>query len=314
MNANKSGEALINTPLQRGGGARDNVQNRFNGFPPNPCFVRSTRDLQLPLAQRTAAFTLVECLAIVAILSLLFATLVPGLSRSQPRGQALRCLNNLRQLTLAWVTYAADSNDTLAINSFGPEGVGNWIQGTMDWGTTRDNTNTVLLTDPRNAKLAPYFGRTPGLFKCPADTYLSSMQGTLGWKQRVRSISMNAGVGAGSGKQVYVPPLRIIERLSELNDPRPEGTWVLADEQADSINDPCLLIRPVSPESYNWIDLPAAYHSSAGSFSFADGHVELKKWRDSRTLLRPTMSAYYVTSCPNSPDFQWLVERTPRWH
>ncbi len=247
----------------------------------------------------------------MAILALLGVTLFPALARTQPAGQAVRCLNNLRQLTLAWTTYTSDCNDALPLNALGPEGPGNWINGGMDWTITRDNTNTALLADPRYAKLAPYFARTPRLFKCPADNYLSPEQKTLGWKQRVRSISMNAALGSGGGKQVYVPPLRIVERLSEINNPRPECAWVLTDEQADSINDPCLLVLP---GSYNWIDLPAAYHNTAGSFTFADGHADLKKWRDSRTLIRPTMGVYTVTSCPGSPDFEWLTGGMPKWN
>ncbi len=264
------------------------------------------------------AFTIIECLAILAVLAVLFTTLLPGLARTRPPSHAVRCQNNLRQLTVAWGMYAADSNDALPLNAFSGAAMGgvntsNWITGWLDWTTTSDNTNIAVVADPRYAKLASYFARDARLFKCPADNYLSAIQKSIGFKQRVRSISMCIAIGQGEGKQAYIPALRIVTRMSDISSPPPARTWVLADEQADSINDPCLVVNPtLYPANYQWIDLPAAYHNGAGSFSFADGHTELKKWRDPRTLIRPMNGDYLPIISPGNVDYQWVIERMPR--
>ncbi len=261
---------------------------------------------------------MLECLAIAVVLGLIFVSMLPGLARTRPSGQGVRCQNNLRQLTVAWGMYAADCSDTLPLNATTSAAIGgvntsNWITGWMDWTTTTDNTNTSFLSEPRYATLAPYFGRNPRLFKCPADNYRSAQQAWLGWKERVRSISMSIAIGQGDGKQAYIRGLRIVTRMSDISSPPPARTWVLADEQADSINDPCLVVNPtLYPANYQWVDLPAAYHNGAGSFSFADGHTELKKWRDPRTLIRPMNGDYLPIISPGNVDYQWVIERMPK--
>jgi prepilin-type N-terminal cleavage/methylation domain-containing protein len=66
------------------------------------------------LAQKRA-FTLIELLVVIAIIAIL-AGLLPALSRAKQKGQTAVCLNNLKQVTLAWKLYAEDNQDRLAPN------------------------------------------------------------------------------------------------------------------------------------------------------------------------------------------------------
>ena len=59
-----------------------------------------------PVVRR--GFTLVELLIAVAIIILLIAILFPALSRVREEGRRVRCMNNARQLSLAWLLYAND--------------------------------------------------------------------------------------------------------------------------------------------------------------------------------------------------------------
>jgi prepilin-type processing-associated H-X9-DG protein len=97
--------------------------------------------------------------------------------------------------------------------------------------------------------------------------------------------------------------------LKQTSVPKPAKTWLVIDEQPDSINDGYFINNPL----YNaWQDLPASYHNGACGFSFTDGHSEIKKWL-SWTSKFPVK--FYYPSPPNFDaagriDFAWYLERT----
>ena len=92
--------------------------------------------------------------------------------------------------------------------------------------------------------------------------------------------------------------------------PKPSDLFVLCDEREDSINDGCFQVDPATPGAL--IDFPGAYHEGAGSFSFADGHVELHRWQDSRTvpLLVPGQLIPLNLNFPRDPDVEWIQQHS----
>jgi prepilin-type processing-associated H-X9-DG protein len=80
---------------------------------------------------------------------------------------------------------------------------------------------------------------------------------------------------------------------------------VFIDENPNSINDGWFACDPNQPNK--WVDIPASYHNTAGGLSFADGHAEIKKWRDSKMIHAQTTD---VLRDPNSDDLSWLIGRS----
>jgi prepilin-type N-terminal cleavage/methylation domain-containing protein/prepilin-type processing-associated H-X9-DG protein len=245
--------------------------------------------------ERRQAFTLVELLVVTAVLGILAGLLLPVLAGAKAKVRGVACFVNSRQITLAWNLYAGDFNDHLVYNLGldrrqripSPNRNLNWVDNVMTWELDTDNTNTTFITQ---SPLGNYLGHSIGVFKCPADKVLSSVQREAGWTGRVRSVAMNAMVGdAGpnvqNGSNILNPGYRQYLRLSDIDNP--SYIFVILDEHPDSIGDGYFYNNT---DSLEWIHLPGSYHNGAGSFSFADGHTERHRWKSP------------VTRPPNTPD------------
>ena len=269
-----------------------------------------------PYRARRSVFTLLELLVVIDIIAILAALLLPALASGKSKAQNVQCMNNTRQLCIAWLLYSDDYRGYLVPNHHGGDARGGantegWVTGWLDWTSTADNINELFLKDERYAKLAPYSKHTAAIYKCPADIY----DNPIYKKPRVRSISMNAALGDGNKANFgsWSPTFFYAKKAVDLVKPAPVLTWVFVDEHPDSINDGCFFVNPWwTAATYRWTDLPASYHNGACGFAFADGHSEIKKWLDSRTKQRVQRVDFGGLDVPNSRDYAWIAERTPR--
>ncbi len=266
--------------------------------------------------RRQSGFTLIELLVVIAIIALLAAHLLPVLSAAKKKAQGAACLNNEKQLGLAWLLYVDDNNNKLPPNFNGTVSVDaaavksnpSWCDGWLDWTTAPDNTNLYELT---GSLLGPYVSRNVGVYKCPADGYLSAAQKSARFTRRDRSISMNAFLQGGAygpaTVSTWYSAWQGYNKMSDILNPGPSDLWLFVDEHPDSINDGWMITNVTNPDE--WQDLPASYHDNACGFAFCDGHSQIKKWVNAVTL-QPvryyTMEGFWPGAA-KSGDIAWMI-------
>ena len=237
--------------------------------------------------------------------------LLPALARAKAKAQGISCMNNHRQLALAWVLYSGDFNERLALDG----GIGNialsmtdtpninngnWVQGVMgtQYGTPISNTDPNLV---KAGTLFPY-AKSLGIYKCPADTKTSKFGTSL--LPTTRSMSTNA----------WLNPIvawvtgnaRIYRRQGDITFPAPVNCSVFLDENPGTINDGFFVCDPLDGYASTWVDIPASYHNNAGGLSFADGHSELRKWQDA-VLFNVNALSSGTPATPPGTDLSWFT-------
>jgi len=297
----------------------------------------------IPGSGKVAAFTLIELLVVIAIIAVLAAMLLPALARAKQKGQGVACMNNHSQLTLAWRMYADDSRDLLvyasgdtALDATHPNAGSNpwnqyaWSLSNMDF-DSNNRYNWDMNLDMVKRPLWPY-AKTPNIYKCPADHSSVLVNGVS--KPRIRTMSMNLYVGGfvdnlgssqGTASWSFGTNYMIYSKLSQFgaSSAAPaDKVFVFLDMRDDKVNWGNFMINmdgysPTQPGLYAFTsDLPGMYHDYACGFSFADGHAEMKRWRDPRTTPPPVSGgdplALISIPSPNNVDVAWIQDHSTR--
>ena len=264
-----------------------------------------------PCYALSRGFTLIELLVVIAIIAILAGLLLPALSKAKTKGQGILCLNNTKQLMLAWRLYVDDQNGKIPA-AFSDNPSNNvWVYGILNWdGNNRDNwdlTNTLV-----KGTIWKYTSGTQRIYKCPADVFLTKAPNA---RPRLRSNSINAWMGMHDGKPTWFgnsPPWRMFLRESDVLVP--SETWVFVDEHPDSINDGffCTDMNPAPNLSAATLpDCPASYHNGACGFAFADGHSEIHRWVNPRTRIPvKRVDNFNAGNQSNNKDIEWLWSKT----
>jgi prepilin-type N-terminal cleavage/methylation domain-containing protein/prepilin-type processing-associated H-X9-DG protein len=222
-----------------------------------------------------AAFSLVELLVVLAIISVLASLLSTALNHAKAKTHRITCLSNLRQLQVSWFLYTDENDDQLPLNKTMPGSNDGVVRG-------RNQPNSWVVGNPKEdatvanivkGSLFPYT-KSAAIYRCPADT--SKVVG-LDAVRRTRSYSMSAYM---NGDDAPVDP-RVKVSYTEIATPTPDRVFVFIEEHQDSVWSGMFDV-PIKDKfslaSASWSSTPSDRHNQGCNLSFADGHVEYWKW------------------------------------
>jgi prepilin-type processing-associated H-X9-DG protein len=281
-------------------------------------------------------FTRADLMVVICAMALMTGLLLPGPATGNQQASGTQCLNNFRKLSQAWAMYSTDNSGKLAQNggegaqpaSYSsadgkPGGVQyQWCPGRQDPGIVElapanlpAGLVNVGLAWIKDGSIYPYVNTTR-VYLCPSDESYDLLGSNK--YPHVRSVSMNCWLNPSQNSPWTAGPqdgnMRVFDKQSDLTVPGPANTFLLIDENQQSIGDGWMVEDPSEPtiSKPEWIDVPGNRHNGACAISFCDGHVGLKKWRDpvllSMTQMQDTQN-WNLQASNYEPDVVWLANR-----
>jgi prepilin-type N-terminal cleavage/methylation domain-containing protein len=271
-----------------------------------------------------AAFTLIELLVVVAVIAILAAILLPALTASKEKAQQTYCINNQKQMGLAFFMYMDDHGgnvlpmDNGAVTEFGG---GYYPCPTLDenWNSFQGVSQAAALSNIVSAleagPLWPY-AKNYHLYHCPGDLRDTRKTGD-GFAWVTYSKSQNYG---GESYGDYWGAGASCMKASDIT--APADTFVMAeDTDSRGIDVGTWVLNWITGTgNFTWEDPLAMYHVDADTWSFADGHALAHRWTGRQIIVAGLEAAqglgtFGFAGPTSGPDYQYIQQhyRFPGW-
>jgi len=258
--------------------------------------------------------------------------LLPALAKAKGKALGANCLNNQKQLGLAFWMYAEDNEDELTrLSYFNPKLRRSIGLGAGGFWAHPGNPTPPSSFSPitgkgswleRRMRLVKYslsvsplyqYASSHASYHCPGDLRTKKLVGKSAWAYGSYSKANPMGGEHGwQGSSVSSGPQPWFTHMSQVKDP--SMSMVFIEETDPRTENAGTWVIDVKP-SPRWVDQLAVFHGNDSSFGFADGHSENHKWVDNLTLKTARDSAegngrfYWGLGTWKNPDFRWVYER-----
>jgi prepilin-type N-terminal cleavage/methylation domain-containing protein/prepilin-type processing-associated H-X9-DG protein len=273
-----------------------------------------------PRTKAPSAFTLIELLVVIAIIAILAAILFPVFAQAREKARAASCLNNMKQIALAFGMYSQDYDETLPRSVFFPNPANPWAayNDIVPW-------DVVVAPYIKNGQAgavgsawtAGTLGRGGPVFQCPSDAQGGRASFTTDRVPRTYAVAAgydwNGKLKEGVFPKMDVAPRTQARAVAEIPSPSTSlllveapnwqslTNWVPAAEvytalQQQMFNDGRNGVAWHNATGVADAQKPAnrPYHNGGWNYAFADGHV---KWFRPEQTVGPNGSMNSQYNC-----------------
>lgn len=213
--------------------------------------------------RKRGAFTLVELLVVIAVITVLATLLLAAFGKVRSMVAGAYCANSLRQLGAASALYLAENERTYFSYSKNVPDGRLWYFGFEPWSSGGEGNRQL---DQTRGPLYPYVQQTGGVQVCPSFPYASAI-----WKKKFKGASWGYGFNI------------LLSGVNALTIEQTARVVLFGDcAQVNTFQPPASPKKPMLEEFY-MIDATSQTihfrHGSRANLLFCDGHVEaLKPW------------------------------------